>query len=90
MLEVFLERARHLSAARELVAHDAEYMAALALLSVYSAISWNDAVAVKLNGTAARSQNHMSAVSVMEKQCRVRRLNRDGLKHLRKLIQEKS
>jgi hypothetical protein len=90
MSEVFLERANHLSAARRLVADDPEYTSALALLAVHSAISWRDAVSMKLVGSIAKSKNHMGAVLVLEKHFASRKLNRDGFKHLKKLIQEKS
>jgi hypothetical protein len=90
MFEVFLERANHLSAARRLVADDADYTSALALLAVHSAISWNDAVSMKLIGSVAKSEDHMVAALVLEKQCASRRLNRDGFKHLKNLIQQKS
>jgi hypothetical protein len=90
MFEVFLERANHLSAARKLVADDADYTSALALLAVHSAISWNDAVSMRLVGNVVKGEDHMRAVVLLEKQCASRKMNRDGFKHLRKLIQEKS
>jgi enoyl-CoA hydratase/carnithine racemase len=90
MFEVFFERANHLSAARRLVADDADFTSALALLAVHSAISWSDAVAVKLVGSVVKNEDHMTAAQTLEKRCASRRLNRDGLKHLKKLIQEKS
>jgi len=90
MWEVFLERAQHLSAARKLVADDADYTSALALLAVHSAISWNDAVSVKLAGKPVKSEDHMRAAIMVEKQCVSRKLNYDGVRHLKKLIQEKS
>jgi hypothetical protein len=90
MFEVFFERANHLSAARRLVADDTDYTSALALLAVHSAISWNDAVSCKLVGSVVKGEDHMTAATVLEKRCASRKLNRDGFKHLKKLIQEKS
>jgi uncharacterized FlgJ-related protein len=90
MSEVFLERANHLSAARRLIADDPEYTSALALLAVHSAISWRDAVSMKLVGGVTKNKDHMGAVLVLEKQFASRKLNSDGFKHLKKLIQEKS
>ena len=90
MVEVFLERARHLSAARNLVAGDTDYTAALALLAVHSAISWNDAVLTKFLGHAQKGENHMRAASTLESQCASRKMNSEGIKHLRKLIEAKS
>jgi len=79
MSEVFLERANHLSAARRLIADDPEYTSALALLAVHSAISWRDAVSMKLVGGVTKNKDHMGAVLVLEKQFASRKLNSDGL-----------
>ena len=83
MFEVFFERANHLSAARRLVADDTDYTSALALLAVHSAIFWNDTVSMRLGGNVVKGEDHMHAVRLLEKQCASRRLNRDGVKHLR-------
>ena len=90
MFEVFFERANHLSAARRLVADDTDYTSALALLAVHSAISWNDTVSMKLSGNVVKGEDHMHAALRLEKQCSSRKLNRDGVKHLMRLIEAKS
>lgn len=90
MSEVFLERARHLSAARNLVSGDTDYTSALALLAVHSAISWNDTILTKLTGRARKSENHMGAALVLEGECASRGMNGDGVKHLKRLIEAKS
>jgi hypothetical protein len=74
MFEVFLERANHLSAARKLVADDADYTSALALLAVHSAISWNDAVSMRLVGNVVKGEDHMRVVVLLEKQCASRKM----------------
>ena len=45
---------------------------------------------MKLAGKVVKSEDHMQAALLVEKQCASRKLNRDGFKHLRKLIHEKS
>jgi len=45
---------------------------------------------MKLVGSVTKNKDHMGAVLVLEKQFASRKLNRDGFKHLKKLIQEKS
>lgn len=90
MTEVFQERARHLSNARQLVAGDSSYTSALALLAVHSAISWNDAVLVKLRGKPSSSQNHKDAVRATEQACRRLKVDERGITPLRKLLSEKS
>jgi hypothetical protein len=90
MSDVFVERARHLSAARDLVAGDTDYTSALALLAVHSAISWNDAILTRLIGRAQKGENHMRAALALEGQCAARKMNREGVKHLKRLIEAKS
>ena len=90
MFDVFYERANHLSDARRLVADDVQYTSALALLAVHSAISWSDAMLVKISGRVVQGKRHMRAAEALEKQCISHKLNKDGLKHLKKLLTEKS
>ena len=90
MIEIFLERANQLSEALKLVQDDRPYAAAIALLSVHTAIALNDALLVKLGGRVARSDDHMSSVRETAKRCKAKGLDDSGIEQLRKLISAKS
>jgi hypothetical protein len=90
MFEVYVERAADFSAARRKLADDQRCASSEALLAVHSAISWNDALLAKMSGKAYKSQDHAKAVVATEQECAKRRLETDGLRHLRKLVAKKS
>jgi len=45
---------------------------------------------MRLTGKIIQGESHARAAMVLEKQCSSRRLNGDGVKHLKKLLGEKS
>jgi hypothetical protein len=47
-------------------------------------------VLVKISGRVVQGKRHMRAAEALEKQCISHKLNKDGLKHLKKLLTEKS
>jgi hypothetical protein len=87
---VYIARARQMANAMRLVRDDREYLAAAALLAVHCAIAFNDAVLVKLNGTALHSQDHRQAADVTRRRCMERKLSHEGLKQYRELLSNKS
>jgi hypothetical protein len=90
-VSVHHDRALQLANAMELC-HDglAAYASAVALLAVYSAISYNDAVLIKLTGQRSRSQDHKKAVAAITKACKKGLIRTDGIKHLDKLVGAKT
>ncbi len=92
MASVFEQRATQLSAARNLLHDDNEdsYTAALALLAVHAAISWNDAVLYKLTGKILKNKDHRAAVLKTKLECASLKLNNAGIKHLEKLVGAKT
>jgi hypothetical protein len=90
MIEAYLERAKQLSQARELVRNDAEYASATALLAIHTAIALNDALMIKLTGKSFQSDNHMAAVREIRLRCNRRGLDSAGVDQLQKLIEAKS
>lgn len=89
-VEVFVARAEQLRLARELVREDADYASATALLAVHSAISLNDALLMQWTGKRSKGTSHQEAVDQTERECGKRRIERNGLKHLRSLVGDKS
>jgi hypothetical protein len=90
MIEIFLERARQLALARDLIRDDRSYSAATALLSVHTAIAMNDALMFGLTGKRSRSMDHSRAIIETERACTSKKLNRSGLKHLKWLLSKKT
>jgi hypothetical protein len=91
MFDVFLQRAEQLSRARQLVEEkDERCAAAIALLSVHTAIALNDALLFKLSGKHTHTEDHMEAVREMRRRCSARRLDPKGIRQLEKLISAKS
>ena len=90
MVEIFLERAKQLSGARDLVQEDEEFASATALLSVHSAIALNDALLLKLKGKLVKGQDHMASVRETAKRCKARKLDSTGIKQITTLIAAKT
>jgi transcriptional regulator NrdR family protein len=72
--------------------HDgmAAYASAVGLLAVHSAISYNDAVLIKLTGRRSRRQAHEQAVTEVTKACKKAKIQTDGIKHLDRLVHAKT
>ncbi len=84
---VYHDRALQLANAMELCHDDmAAYRSAVALLAVHSAISYNDAILLKLTGQRSRSEDHGRAVVEIKKACKRRNIQADGVRHLDKLV----
>ena len=90
MVEVFLERARQLSIARDLVREDAEYASATALLAVHTAIAVNDALLMELSGERYKGADHRRALKATERMCTAKNIRTAGLKHFRTLLSKKT
>jgi hypothetical protein len=79
-----------MATAMRLVRGDPDYTAATALLAVHSAISFNDAVLVKLNGASFHGQDHRQAAEITKRKCAERELDFQGVRHLRELVGNKA
>jgi hypothetical protein len=90
MKDVFLQRARQLRSARELIEEERLFASATALLSVHSAIALNDALLSIWRGRAVKSEDHREATRATQSECRIRKLDSAGVRHLEALIQNKS
>ena len=90
MFEVYYERGQQLSYARELMNETKETVSALALVSIHSAISFNDALLIRLSGEPSRNEDHAAAARATERQCQSKKLETKGLKHLKLLIANKT
>ena len=66
------------------------YASAVALLAVHSAISYNDALLVKLRGRRPRSQDHAEAIAAIRKACGEARIDPKGVVYLTKLLTVKT
>jgi len=89
-VEIYTERGVQLSNARRLIESDEEYLSALALVAVHSGIAFNDALLAHFDTLALGNDDHSRAADLTEKECKRRRINRDGLRHLRKLLGAKT
>jgi hypothetical protein len=91
-IRIHHDRALQLADAMKLCHDDmAAYSSAVALLAVHSAISYNDAVLIRLTGQRSRSQDHRQAIVAIRKACRTRRnIQSDAIKHLDKLLDAKN
>ena len=90
-LGVYHGRALQLANAMELCHDDMTgYSAAVGLLAVHSAISYNDAVQIKLTGRRTKSEYHSRAIRATEAACQNARIGLRGVKHLEKLLSAKT
>jgi hypothetical protein len=92
LIRVHHDRALQLANAMKLC-HDGmpTYGSAVALLAVHSAISYNDAVLIRLTGQKSRSQDHRRAIVAIRKACKKNRnIQTDAIKHLDKLLGAKT
>ena len=88
---IYHGRALQLSNAMQVCRDDLRsYAWAAALLAVHSAISYCDAVLLKLNGRRSDSQDHGQAIAAVTKACKKRKIHTDGIKHLDKLVSAKT
>src|SRR5664279_872977 len=88
---VYHDRALQLANAMELCHDDMSgYSTAVGLLAVHSAISYNDAIQIKLTGKRTKSQDHSRAIRVTAAACQNARIESRGVRHLEKLLGAKT
>jgi hypothetical protein len=69
---------------------DSDYYSALALVAVHSGIAFGDALLAQVGKSALRNENHAQSADLIEKECKSRGLNREGLAQLRRLLKAKT
>lgn len=90
-LEVYRSRALQLSNAMRLCADDwRSYASAVALLAVHSAISFNDALCIRVLGERPKGEDHRNATNSARKACKKAKIDPVGIKHLEKLLSAKA
>jgi hypothetical protein len=90
-VELYHGRALQLANAMKLCRDDLpSYAWAAALLAIHSAISYCDAVLIKLDGRRSHSQDHGQAVAAVIKACKKRKIQAEGIRHLDKLVGAKT
>jgi hypothetical protein len=88
---VYHDRALQLADAMKLCLDDlVSYASAGALLAVHSAISYNDAVLLKLKGRRSQTEDHRRAAATLFRVCRERNIDVQGCHHLKKLLSVKT
>jgi len=90
-VRVYHDRASELANAMQLCHDDmVAYASAVGLLAIHSAISFSDAVLLRLTGQRSHSHNHQKAAEVITKACKKAKISADGVKHLERLVSAKS
>ncbi len=88
---IYHGRALQLAKAMKLCWADlSSYGAAAALLAVHSAISYNDALLIKLTGKRPRGRDHKQAVKAIIIACEKAAIPGDGIQHLDELVSAKT
>jgi hypothetical protein len=90
IIQVYRQRAEQLAACSDLTANGPEYASATALTAIHSAIAYQDAVLLRLQGKLSRSLDHAKAAEHLEKACRNKKIETSGLKHLKNLVGHKT
>lgn len=81
-VSVYHGRALQLANAMKLCRDDLRaYASAAALLAVHSAISYNDAVLLRLEGRRARTKDHGVAIEAVKRACAKARIKQEGIQH---------
>src|SRR5579864_2910217 len=90
-IRIHHDRALQLAGAMNLC-HDGieSYASAVALLAVHSAISFSDAVLIRLTGRRSQSKNHRQAIDAIVAACKRAKIQIDGVRHLDKLVSAKT
>lgn len=90
-VSVHHNRALQLANAMQLCRDDiGAYAAAVGLLAIHSAISFGDAVLIRLTGQRSRSKDHRKTLDAINKACTKNNIRPDGVKHLEKLVSAKT
>jgi len=88
---IYHNRALQLANAMQLCHDDiGSYAAAVGLLAIHSAISFGDAVLMKLTGTRSRNRDHRKALDAINAACKKSNIRPDGVKHLDRLVSAKT
>jgi hypothetical protein len=91
VLEVYRSRAFQLANAMRLCAEDyPSYASAVALLAVHSAISYNDALHIRLTGGRPKAEDHKYAIRSTKRACERAKIDSAGLRHLERLLSAKT
>ncbi len=90
MVELFIERGDQLSKSRNLMRGSPEYASALALVSIHSAIAFNDALLVKLTGRHTMPTDHSGAAKRTKKECSLKNIPPKNIKNLEELLKAKT
>ena len=90
-LAVYYRRATQLADAMKLCREDlSAYASAAALLAVHSAISYSDALLIRLSDTRPRGENHREAISALKRACTKAKIDQHGIKHFQNLVSAKT
>jgi HEPN domain-containing protein len=88
---VYHRRATQLSDAMELCMEDiSAYSSAAVLLAVHCAISYNDAILIRLGGTRPHGENHREAITALKRACTGAKIEPRGIAQLQKLLSAKT
>jgi hypothetical protein len=90
-LDVYRRRATQMADAMKLCMDDlTSYASAAVLLAVHSAISFNDALLIKLQGKRSKADDHRTAVNNLKEACGKAKIEPKGVPHLQKLLSNKT
>ena len=88
---VYYCRATQLASAMKLCQDDMpSYASAAALLAVHSAISFSDAILIRLSGARPRSEDHGEAITTLKRACTRAKVDHLGITHLQRLLSAKT
>jgi hypothetical protein len=88
---VYYRRATQLADAMTLCQDDlSAYASGAALMAVHSAISYSDAVLIRLSGARPRGENHREAITALKRACSRSKIDHRGITHLDKLMGAKT
>jgi hypothetical protein len=86
LVQIYRQRGEQLAACSGLTTTEPEYASATALTAIHSAIAYQDAVLLRLQGALSRNPDHTKAAKHLEKTCRGKKVESSGLKHLNELV----
>ncbi len=88
---VYYRRATQLADAMKLCQEDLpSYASAAALLAVHSAISYSDALLIRLGNARPRGENHQAAVPALKRACTGAKVDPQGIAHFQRLLSAKT
>lgn len=88
---VYYRRATQLSDAMKLCRYDLPaYASAAVLLAVHTAISYSDALLIRLGNTRPRGENHREAIPALKRACTRAMIDQQGIGHFQRLLSVKT